>query len=87
MKPGLLAALLAAFLPLAQAAEAPATPTGRELGFREALDAILKKSTAIATEQASLDASRARAVPVRLSLFPIWSWERRHSGSLTRVPP
>ena len=49
---------------------AVSAPAGQVLPFHEALDEILSRSTVISTEMASLDAARARAVPVRLKFVP-----------------
>jgi outer membrane protein TolC len=51
------------------AAWAAPTPS-REWAFGEALGEILKRSTAVATQQAVVEGAKARAVPVRLRFAP-----------------
>src|SRR4051812_15957795 len=62
--------LALAWLARPAAIQAAAPPTAELRSFDDALSEIVRRSTAVASQQAALDAAQARAVPVKLRFVP-----------------
>jgi outer membrane protein TolC len=60
-----------------------ASPQTRELGFLEALDLIVIRSTAVSIQEANVGATRARDLPVRLRFVPSLGFDAKQSTNVT----